>query len=66
MTDPRSLLVLFAAVSLARQGAVFLTVWNAGMAAAWRGDTATVGTASLVMMLVIVASVLGGAIGGDR
>lgn len=65
MADPR-IWPLLAAASLAGLGAVFLTVWDAGMAAAWRGDVSTVGTAILVMVLVIVASVVVGLARGGR
>ena len=37
-----------------------------GMAAAWRGDTETVGTVIIVLVLVIVASLLFGIVGRFR
>lgn len=66
MTDPRSVLLLIGVAGLVGLGLVVVDVLNVGMAAAWRGDTETVGAAILVLMLVVIASILGGVIGGNQ
>lgn len=66
MDDPRTLLGLVFAAGAIGSGLVLVKVLNVGMAAAWRGDIETVGTAIIVLLLVIVASLLVGVVGRVR
>lgn len=65
MSDGKVLFSLLAAASLAGLGTVYLTVWDAGMAAAWQGDTETVGTVIIVLVFLLVASVVVGLARGE-
>lgn len=60
MDDPRRWLALLAVVTVVGLGLLVVDVLNIGMAAAWAGDTETVGSAIIVLMLIILAAVLGG------
>lgn len=64
MNDPRRLLVLLAVVTLVSLGVVLVEVLNIGMAAAWAGDTETVGEAIVVLMLIVLAAVVGNLVRG--
>ena len=66
MDDTRTLLALIFAAGTIGPGLVLVSVLDVGMAAAWRGDTETVGTVIIVLVLVIVASLLVGIVGRFR